>query len=286
MKEGNVEFWRNNGHPQSYASGNKPGLSCRFHHTPSGGMFGVGKYSWRTKPTPQFLYDNNCYKSFEFTVIVRVGPDLGTHESFAFKLVSRPDTPDDTIRSTIEMNLPNDQKPNLYVNYNYAHAGYQSASGVKQYTKDGKVTVGKWIGAKVCFIIADDRKSTMMYMYINTDPIDLATGKPNNKGWTLKGEYLAKGIPQYDNVPPVWGGMTNYLRVDGYKYVDVFRFSIREIEKTLPPKHTHLSAAAIPQENIEVLEADTETNFNDFEDPHEFDELRKMTATAAVGVQA
>ena len=157
-------------------------------------MFGVGKHSWKDKPTPLYLYSEKCYYSFEMTAIVRVGKDLGTHQSFAFKVISRPDTPDDTLRSTIEMNLPNDQKPNLYVNYNYAHAGYESVDGVKQYTKEGKIAVGKWIGAKLCFIVADDRKSTLMQMYINTNPIDTTvTGKPNNKGWILKGEYVVKG---------------------------------------------------------------------------------------------
>ena len=80
---------------------------------------------------------------------------------------------------------------------------------------------------------------------------------------------LSKGIPQYQNIPPVWGGMTNYLRVDGYDNVDLFRFSIREIEKTLPPQHLHLSAAGGPQENIEVLSKETE-DFNQFENPDEF----------------
>ena len=165
------------------------------------------------------------------TAIVRVGKALGTHQSFAFKMASRPDKPDDSLRSTIEFCFPNDQKPDCYVNYNYDHKTYAKVAGVKQYIQDGKVTPNKWIGAKVVFIIAEDKKSTWIGGYVNTNPINTADGTPNNEGWKLKAEYTAKGIPQYDNIPPVWGGMTNYLRIDGYEYVDLYRYSQIEVLK-------------------------------------------------------
>jgi hypothetical protein len=231
MKEGNVSFVRHMGAKQTYASGAPPGKSCRFHHTPDGGMFTPGKYSWKDKTIPTFLYSDKCYYNFEFTVIARPGKALGTHQSFAFKVRSRPDKPDDSLRSTIEMCMPNDQKGDAYVNFNYDHKTYAKVSGVKQYIKEGKITPNQWIGVKLVSIIANDRKSTWFGLYVNLKPIDMASGNPDNAGWKLKAEYTAKGIPEYKNIPPIWGGMTNYLRVDGYEYVDLYRYSIMEIEK-------------------------------------------------------
>jgi len=175
------------------------------------------------------------------TVIARVGKALGTHQSFAFKVNSRPDKPDDTLRSTIEFCMPNDQKKTPYVNYNYAHAGYANTTGVKEASKDGKITVNQWIGVKYVHLIAADKKSTLMQLYVNTNPINTADGTPNNAGWKLRSEYTATGIKQYP-VPPVWGG-DSYLRVDGYDHVDLFRFSQREVlpvksddTKPVPPQ--------------------------------------------------
>jgi hypothetical protein len=230
ITEGNIKFVRNNGAKQSYASGAPPGKSCRFHHTPDGGMFTPGKHSWKDSPPPEYLYSDKCYYNFEMTTIVRMGKALGTHQSYAFKIRSRPDKPDDSLRSTIEFCMPNDQKSDAYVNYNYDHKTYSKVPNVKQYTKEGKVTPGEWIGVKLVSIVADDRKSHWMGLYVNTHPIG-TDGKPDNAGWKLKAEYTDKGISSYKNIPCVWGGMTNYTRHDGYEHVDVYRWSIMEIEK-------------------------------------------------------
>lgn len=256
MKEGNISFVRNMGHKQTYASGAPPGKSCRFHYTPDGGMFAVGKHSWKDKDIPQYLYSEKCYYNLEFTVIARVGKPLGTHQSFAFKVQSRPDKPDDSLRSTVEFCAPNDQKSDAYYNFNYDHKTYAKVSGVKQYTTEGKVTPNQWIGYKLVIIIADDRKSSWYGLYVDTDPINKETGQPNNN-WKLKAEYTNKGIPEYKNIPAVWGGMTNYLRVDGYEYVDLFRFSQVEIQKgplTNPAKldlapGQNFTIAAVPDFN-------------------------------------
>jgi hypothetical protein len=229
MEENGLKFVRNKGHAQTYASGAPPGKSCRFHHTPDGGMFTPGKHSWKDTPIPDYLYSEKCYYNFEMTVIARVGKALGTHQSFAFKVRSRPDKPDDSLRSTVEFCMPNDQKGDPYFNFNYDHKTYAKVSGVKQYAKEGKVEVGKWIGVKLVSIVADDKKSVWFALYVDPNPI-AADGKLNNN-WKLKAEYTTKGIPEYKNIPPIWGGMTNYLRVDGYEYVDLARYSIMEIEK-------------------------------------------------------
>lgn len=229
MTEGSIKFVRNQGHKQSYASGAPPGKSCRFHISAGGNIKTPGKHSWKDKPIPEFVTASDvCFYSHEMTVIARVGKPLGTHQSFAFKLNSRPDVPDDSLRSTIEFCMPNDQKKSAYVNFNFAHAQYSNTPGVKEATKDGKITPNQWIGVKNVFLISPDKKSTTMQLYVNTTPINAADGKPNNDKWVLKAEYLAKGISAYQNIPPVWGG-DSYLRVDGYDHVDLYRYSQREV---------------------------------------------------------
>ena len=229
--EGNLKTVTNLGHKQTYASGAPPGKSCRFHIEADEQMGKVGKYSWKDKTIPIFLRSEKCFYSSEMTAIAKVGKALGTHQSFAFKMNSRPDKPDDTLRSTIEFIMNNDQVKEPTVKYNFAHAGYETvSSGVKVYTSEGKISVGQWIGVKMIFLISDDRKSTYMALFINTDPIDMATGQPNNAGWKIKADYLAIGIKEYNMIPPVWGG-NSYLRVDGYDDVTLFRFSQVEITK-------------------------------------------------------
>jgi hypothetical protein len=266
MTEGKVKFLRHKGAPQSYASGAPPGKSCRFHYNPDGGMKKVGKYSWKDKTIPHFLYTEKTYYNFEFTVIARPGKALGTHQSFAFKIRSRPDQPDDSLRSTIEMCMPNDQKGDAYVNYNYDHKTYAKTPGVKQYAKE-KIEVNKWIGVKLVSIVADDKKSHWMGMYVNPDPIDTNTGNPKNDGWKLKAEYTDKGIAAYKDIPCTWGGMTNYLRVDGYENVDIYRYSIMEIEKG-PLKNPALLNLA-PGQNFTVAQPDPDSNPADFNSPPE-----------------
>lgn len=253
VNEGNgLKYVVSQGHKQTYASGAPPGKSCRFHHTPDGGMFGVGKHSWKDSPPPEYLYSEKCYYNFEMTVIAQVGKPLGTHQSFAFKVRSRPDKPDDSLRSTVEFCMPNDQKADAYFNFNYDHKTYAKVSGVKQYLKEGKIEPNKWIGVKLVSIVADDKKSTWFALYVDTDPIG-TDGKPKNN-WKMKAEYTTKGIPEYKNIPPTWGGMTNYLRVDGYDNVKLARFSIMEIEKgpiknpamlDTPPDQTFTIAAPV-----------------------------------------
>lgn len=267
--EGNIKFVRNTGSKVNYASGAPSGQSCRFHISAGKNNGKVGSHSWKDKPTPAYVTaTDTCFYSSEITFIGRVGPALGTHQSFAFKMNSRPDKPDDTLRSTIEQCMPNDQKKAAYVNYNYAHAGYENVNGVVEYEHNTKIQVNKWIGVKHIFLIADDKKSTEMIMYVNPDPLN-ADGTINNKGWTIKSKYIAKGIPQYQNIPPVWGG-DSYIRIDGYKYVDIIEYSQREVLKAsvpTPEPTPQPVPVPTPDPDIPPSEGDNivESGFNELE---------------------
>jgi hypothetical protein len=267
INENGLKYVQHKGADQTYASGAPPGKSCRLHHTPDGGMFAVGKHSWKDTPLPEYLYSDKCFYNFEFTVIARPGKALGTHQSYAYKIRSRPDKPDDSLRSTIEFCMPNDQKADAYVNYNYDHKSYEKVPNVKQYTKDGKITVGQWLGTKLVSILADDRKSHWMGLYVNTHPIG-ADNKPDNSGWILKAEYTDKGISAYKNIPCVWGGMTNYLRCDGYEHLDIFRYSIMEIDKGPLKNPAMLDNAPGVSFTLAVPPAENPADFNSPSNEH------------------
>jgi hypothetical protein len=234
-------FLETNGAIQHYKpdkNGHKKpdGRSMRAHWFYDCKPMDEGKHSWKDTPLPDYLYSENAFYNFEMTAIVEVDDPLdpvdgkAIHQSCAFKLRSRPDEPDENLRSTIECCFPNSQHPDAYFNYNYAHDTYKAVDGVKQHTKEGVVEPHKPLGLKVVSIIADDKKSCWFEWYINTDPIDL-DGEFKNESWHIKAEYSAKGIPDYKNVPPIWAGMTDYLRIDGYKKFRLYNFSIREIDK-------------------------------------------------------
>lgn len=254
------------GHKVTYHSGAPSGTSLRAHWY----YDGVSAFAssdkmkcWSDKPTPEYLNTDKTFYNFEMTAILEVGDELGKdiHQSCAFKTRSIPDKPDDKRRSTFEFCFPNSQKKSCYVNYNYAHATYAAASGVKEYTSEGKVEPNKPLGLKVVSIIADDKKSTWYGGYINTNPLT-ADGKINNEGWKLKAEYTATGIEAYNNIPPTWGGCTDYLRIDGYKKYRLYAFSIREIDKGLF-KYPHLMDTA-PGTQFQVAQppAENPTDFN------------------------
>ena len=212
------------------------GRSMRTHWFYGCKPMDEGKYSWKDNPIPDYLYSEKAFYNFEMTAVVEVGDPLdpvdgkAIHQSCAFKLRSRPDGADENLRSTIECCFPNSQHPNAYFNYNYAHDTYKAADGVQQHTKEGVVESHKPLGLKVVSIIADNRKSSWYGWFINANPIG-PDGKFKNKSWKIKAEFTATGIPEYENIPPVWAGMTDYLRIDGYKKFRLYNFSVREIDK-------------------------------------------------------
>lgn len=100
--EGNLKFYNSAGAVQNYASGNKSSRSVRNDVYPSGGIWGNNtKYSY--KSNPGYLYQPNDFHNKEMTIYVRPHGQLGTHESFAFKMQGRDQ---DDIRSCIEFCYP------------------------------------------------------------------------------------------------------------------------------------------------------------------------------------
>ena len=237
----NANCIETNGHVVKYASGAKDGLSNRFHWYYVTDIFGDNtKYKcWSDKPTPRFLNNEKTMIDCEMTAIIETGEEIGkdVHKSTAFKMCSIPDKPNDTRRSTFEICMANSDHPHSYVNYNYAHANYVPASGIKEYTDEGVIKSNTLIGLKAVRMVAADLKSCWFGQYINTNPLN-KDGTFNNDGWKLKAEFTAVGIKDYQNIVPIWGGVTDYLRIDGYKSVRLYNFSIRPI--IAPIKFPHL----------------------------------------------
>jgi hypothetical protein len=231
--------------PDKYGHKKPDGRSMRAHWFYDCKPSDDGKYSWKDHIIPTYLYSEKAFYNFEMTAVVEVGDPLDPvngqeiHQSCAFKLRARPDGGNkDDLRSTVECCFPNSQKPDAYFNYNYSHHGYENVDGVKQNTKEGVVESHKPLGLKVVSVIANNRKSSWYGWYINTDPIG-SDGKFTNEIWKLKAEYTATGISEYKNIPPVWAGMTDYLRMDGYKKFRLYNFSVREIDKEVVESQIH-----------------------------------------------
>lgn len=86
----------------------------------------------------------------------------------------------------------------------------------------------KWMGFKVLSMPNINNTSRVVLMYINENPIDAASGKPNNGEWKL---YASWEQTHYKGrlVPHVWGGAMDFWRLDWILYADISYASIVEI---------------------------------------------------------
>jgi len=257
--EGNLTFYNSTGAVQNYASGNKSSRSVRNDVYPSGGIYGNNtKYSY--KSNPGYLYQWNDFHNKEMTIYVRPHGQLGTHESFAFKMQGRDN---DDIRSCIEFCYPTATLKGPAVNVEYKHFPYVSYKNVRVYpSSSNKQTDGKWVGVKCILIIADNKKSAWMGLFEDITPFT-STGKPNNS-WKMRADCLFTGVSDddYDNIIPTWDPHKDVVRLDGFSSQDIMWYSDRPIDKSYLRDPQALQPAggwtygALP-----------EFNPNDFDDP-------------------
>jgi hypothetical protein len=240
--ENGLVYINTEGSPITYHSGSPPGRSTRWDVYSKPGLYqNKTKYAWNKLPKDgAYLYENvpTCIKNEEFTTIIRVHGDLGTHQSYAHKLGGRND---DTIRSLIEMVHPTATHKELQVNYNYAHFPYVN---VKPHIYNNPPTLkddGKWYGFKTIHYVNPDGKSSHWESWYDDDAIDIPTGKVRNN-WKLAATYEDKGTSGYKNVPWTWANEKSVCRIDGFKNVDIALSSSREINPNkrnveLPAEH-------------------------------------------------
>jgi len=219
-----LKYFNTTGSPVTYASGGKPGRSVRLDVYPDGGKWANNtNYSW--KSNPGYLYTQHGIGSGEFTTFIRVHGDLGTHQAYAHKIGGRDEDP---IRSLIEMVYPTSTHKDIQVNYNYAHFPYVSVRPEMKIPSPPKLADnGKWIGVKTIHKIYS--KACDWEIWIDTDPFEEKTGKPENN-WVLAATYQDVGVSGYSNVPLTWKCHKDVARIDGFTSVDFTVISDREIK--------------------------------------------------------
>lgn len=232
LVNGNPSYYNSAGAVQHYASGNPDSRSCRFDIYPSEGMYGNNtNYSY--KNNPGYLYRRNHFHNKEMTIYIRPHDQLGTHETFAFKVDGRDD---DSIRSCIELVYPTATHHEVVCNVEYKHFPYVAWNKVRQYTSTSSTNIlheESWIGVKFVKIVADDKRSVWMGMWEDLQPFT-SDGKPRN-GWKLRADTVFTGVSDddYDNIIPTWDAHKDTVRVDGFGNVDFLWYSDRPISKGL-----------------------------------------------------
>lgn len=234
----NFNYYNAEGSPLNYNSGGK-GKSLRLdiYGDENSIWNNKTKNAWSSKPTPKYLHTPKGFKNHEVTGYFRPNKALGTHQALSFKLNGRDE---DNIRSLIEFVYPTATHGDVQCNVNFAHFPYVNLKQVKQYFSGDRYTEGKWVGIKVVLIVAPDKQSTWLAMYVDLDPID-ENGKPKNN-WRLKADVIFSGVKEYGSIPVTWAGQKDVIRIDGFESHDFMYISDREIQNDLvkPAHHAHL----------------------------------------------
>ena len=221
--ENGITFHTTESVPLNYASDHSTGFTTRIDFVSDGDIWDDEKNAkaWHDTPIPEYLFSPKGWGNSEFTIYIRThGQHNNKHQSCAAKMMGRRGIvkKDDEDRSVVEMLYPEVQHKKVTVNCNYNHQPYEHFKAVKQYFDGDMLEDEKWVGLKWTNVIADDRKSLNMKEYVDLEPFT-SEGKPANN-WKLKAECDFTGTPGYHNIPAVWKGRLNYLRVDGRKTVD------------------------------------------------------------------
>ncbi len=231
--EGAFQYWNVGSHELSYASGGK-GTTVRLHLYASGGKGKAQLYNWMTQSG--YLWSPSDVRNQEFTAYFRIhqvlyperlqvtmkirgGRHTGSHDPRASCTMMSFDGGPSTATTGFhkELNHPD-----------YDHFRLTPAFSAR-------LTDEQWYGLKlVSYNKRGDQARVVNELYLDTDPIDFATGRPTNH-WRLFSEYVdVEGVmlTQHENNYSKlvdWGGWVTTLRVDGIHDVDFALVSVREI---------------------------------------------------------
>jgi hypothetical protein len=235
--DGAFHYWNLLSHPLTYASGGS-GFTSRLHMYASGGQ---QLYTWKTQNG--YLSSPADVRNQEVTAYVRIHGIL--------------DAPRVAINLKIRGGAHTSSNPDLA---SCSMMAFQAASKPVRYSKelihpqyDGvqlaplfqvALTEGQWYGLKlVSYSVPGDASRVVNRLYVDTDPIDFATGTPKND-WRLLSEYVdvegqkVNPAGQYTKLVD-WGGWMTTVRTDGIHDVDFALVSVREI---VPPHPRRRSA--------------------------------------------
>ena len=227
--DGALHYWNVLSYALTYASGGS-GWTSRLHLYASGGR---QFYTWKTQHG--YLSNPADVRNQEFTAYVRIRQILDpTNVALTLKIRGGAHTSsNDDLASCTMMTLePGGTRAVTRFRKELVHPHYDSVLLTPAFTT--ALVENQWFGLKlVSYGVPGDATRVVNRLYVDTDPFDLATGKPQNH-WRLLSEYVdVEGLStgQYAKLAD-WGGWQTTLRTDGIHDLDFALLSVREI---MPP---------------------------------------------------
>ncbi|AKJ29632.1 chitosanase [Caldimonas brevitalea] len=230
--EGALRYWSTESYPLNYASGGT-GWTMRLHFKASDEE---QRYTWKTQKKG-YLASPKDFRNQEFTVYLRVHQLLDAGRSQAQLKVrgGRHSGSDPDAASCVMMTLgPADSSRNARFAKELTHPDYDYVRLEPKF--DAGLVDNTWVGLKlVSYADPSNRSRVINRLYLDRDPFDRATGKPNNR-WRLFSEYVDVDGTDTGHFSKYahWGGPLTTLRVDGWQRIDFALPSVREIVPPAP----------------------------------------------------
>lgn len=228
--DGALHYWNVPSYALTYASGGA-GWTSRLHLYASGGP---QRYTWKTQHG--YLSNPADVRNQEFTAYVRIHQILDpANAALTLKIRGGAHTTrDGDLASCTMMTLePGGPRAVTRFRKELSHPLYDSVPLTPAFTT--ALVDNQWYGLKlVSYGVPGDVTKVVNRLYVDTDPFDVATGKPINQ-WRFLSEYvdiegLRTGV--YTKLAD-WGGWQTTVRADGIHDLDFTLLSVREI---MPPQ--------------------------------------------------
>jgi len=228
--EGALHYWNVPSYALTYASGGS-GWTSRLHLYASGGH---QRYTWKTQHGS--LASLADVRHQEFTAYVRIHQMLDpAHVALTLKIRGGAHTASNgDLASCTMMTLePGGTRAVTRFRKELVHPYYDSVPLTPALAI--ALVDNHWFGLKlVSYGVPGDATKVVNRLYVDTDPFDLATSKPQNQ-WRLLSEYVdveGRRTGQYSKLAD-WGGWQTTVRTDGIHDLDFTLLSVREI---MPPR--------------------------------------------------
>lgn len=218
VTEGGRTFWREPG--QSDGNG---GRTHRLYIRAGGG---VQNYTWNSNPG--YLGSPADIQNLECTGIIRATNKVSGNTSLQWELRGGNHGSIPAQAGTFGMQVPYiGQTAKCFREYNHPQYDYIFPPRKFVYNYPGNA----WLGMKCTSYLVNGGTQCLNRLYLDTSPYN-ADGSLRND-WQLYLEYLDTNTDTgLYTVPALWSGWQNFIRMDGWQYLDFTIYSAREI---VPP---------------------------------------------------
>jgi hypothetical protein len=227
--DGSLRYWNVPSYALTYASGGA-GWTSRLHLYASGGS---QHYTWKTQHG--YLSSPADVRNQEFTAYVRIHQILDpANLALTLKIRGGAHTARNGDLASCTMMTLEPGSPRAVTRFRkeLVHPYYDSVPLTPAFTT--ALVDKQWFGLKlVSYGVPGDATKVVNRLYVDIDPLDVATGKPKNQ-WRLLSTYVdVEGLRTgaYSKLVD-WGGWQTTLRTDGIHDLDFALLSVREI---MPP---------------------------------------------------